>query len=292
MSVSGKVVLITGAARGIGAELARNLHRRGARVALVGLEPDRLEALAAELDSAPWFECDVTSWDDLEQAVEGTVERLGGIDVVVANAGINHIGTVETIDREAWERVVEVNLLGVWRTVRAALPHVVERRGYVLCIGSIYSAMHGPAVSAYTTSKSGVEAFSDALRVEVKPHGVDVGVAYFSFLDTDLVRSVLENPAAKMIRERTPWPLSQTSRVEDAVDAAVRGIERRQRTVAFPRWTYVLLGARGVIQPLFEPFMAKNAEEPLRMLNEQQREAPSEAPTDAASQSGSRRPPR
>jgi short-subunit dehydrogenase len=166
--------------------------------------------------------------------------------------------------------VVDVDLLGVWRTVRAALPQVLDRRGYVLCIGSIYSAMHGPTVAAYTVSKSGVEAFADALRVELKPRGVDVGVAYFSFLDTDLARGVLENPAAKLIRERTPWPLSKTSKVEDAVEAAVRGIERRSRTVAFPRWAYVLLAARGVIQPLFEPFMARNAEEPIRMLNEEQ----------------------
>ena len=279
MDLRGKVVLITGAARGIGAELARNMHRRGARVALVGLEPERLEPLSNELGGAPWFECDVTSWDDLEAAVQGTVEALGGIDVVVANAGINHVGTVETIEREAFERVVEVDLLGVWRSVRATLPHILERRGYVLCIGSIYSAMHGPGVAAYTVSKSGVEAFADALRTEVKPRGVGVGVAYFSVLDTDLVRGVLENPAAKMMRERTPWPLSRTSKVEDAVEAAARAIERRSRTVAFPRWAYVLLGARGVIQPLFEPFMARNAEEPVRMLND-------------ASGGGSERPPR
>src|SRR5215213_2070963 len=259
MELSGKVVLITGAARGIGAELARNLHRRGARVALLGLEPDRLEALAAELGGAPWFEADVTSWDALDAAVAGAVERLGGIDVFVANAGINHVGTVETIDREAFERVIDVDLLGAWRSVRAALPHVIERRGYVLCIGSIYSAMHGPGVAAYTASKSGVEAFADALRVETKPKGVDVGVAYFSFLDTDLVRGALENPAMKLIRERTPWPLSRTSRVEPAVEAAVRGIEKRSRAIAYPRWGYVLLGARGVLQPLFEPFMARSA---------------------------------
>ena len=268
MELSGKVVLITGAARGIGAELARNVYRRGARPVLVGLEPERLEQLSRELGGAPFFECDVTSWDDLDGAVAGTVERCGGIDVVVANAGVNHVGTVETIDREAFERVVEVDLLGVWRTVRAALPHVVDRRGYVLCIGSIYSAMHGPAVAAYTTSKSGVEAFADALRVEIKPKGVDVGVAYFSFVDTDLVRGALENPAVKMIRERTPWPLGKTSKVEPAVEAAVRGIERRSRAIAYPRWAYVLLGARGLIQPVFEPFMARNAEEPVRMLNE------------------------
>jgi NAD(P)-dependent dehydrogenase (short-subunit alcohol dehydrogenase family) len=275
VDLNGKVVMITGPARGIGRELARRLHARGARPVLVGLEPDRLEALSAELGGAPFFECDVTSWDDLDRAVASTLETTGRIDVVVANAGINHVGTVETIDRDAFERVIEVDLLGVWRTVRAALPHVIESRGYVLCIGSIYSAMHGPAVAAYTTSKSGVEAFADALRVEVKPRGVDVGVAYFSFLDTDLVRGALENPAVKMIRERTPWPLNQTSGVEPAVEAAVRGIEKRSRAIAYPRWAYVLLGARGLIQPLFEPFMARNAEEPVRMLNDE----------------GSRRPP-
>src|SRR4051794_6045039 len=275
MELSGRAVLITGAARGIGAELARNLHRRGARVALVGLEPERLAALSGELGAAPWFECDVTSWDDVDAAVAGTVARLGGIDVVVANAGINHVGTVQSIDREAFERVVDVDLLGVWRTVRAALPHVIDRRGYVLCIGSIYSAIHGPVVAAYTASKSGVEAFADALRMEVKPVGVDVGVAYFAFVDTDLVRGALESPAVRLIRQRTPWPLSRTSKVEPAVEAAARCIARRSRAVAYPRWAYVLLGARGIVQPLFEPFMARNAEEPVRMLDE----------------TGSRRPP-
>jgi NAD(P)-dependent dehydrogenase (short-subunit alcohol dehydrogenase family) len=271
VDLRGKVVLITGAARGIGAELARQLHHRGARVSLAGLEPERLEPLASELGGVPWFECDVTSWDDLDAAVLGTVDTFGRIDVVVANAGVNHPGTVETIDREAFERVVEVDLLGVWRTVRAALPHVIESKGYVLCIGSIYSAMHGPSVAAYTTSKSGVEAFADALRVEIKHKGVDVGVAYFSFIDTDLVRGALENPAVRLMRERTPWPLSRTSKAEDAVAAAVRGIERRSRAVVYPRWAYVLLAARGIIQPLFEPFMARNAEEPVRMLNDAQR---------------------
>jgi NAD(P)-dependent dehydrogenase (short-subunit alcohol dehydrogenase family) len=268
VELNGRVVLITGPARGIGRELARVLHGRGARVSLVGLEPDRLEALSRELGGAPWFECDVTSWDDLDAAVAGTVEALGGIDVVVANAGVNEVGTVETIDREAFERVVEVDLLGVWRTVRAALPHVIERRGYVLCIASIYAVLHGPAVAAYAMSKAGVEAFADSLRVEVKAQGVDVGVAYYSFLDTDLVRGAVENPAVALIRERTPWPLSATSKVGPAVAAAARGIERRSRTVHYPRWTRALVAAHGVIQPLFEPFMARNAEEPVRMLNE------------------------
>src|SRR3954471_3155047 len=130
MNVRGKTVLITGAARGIGAGLARRMAARGARVALVGLEPDELAKVAADCgpDAGYWV-ADVTRWDDLERAVAGVVERFGGIDVVVANAGIAANGFVRSIDRSAFERVIEVDLLGVWRTVRVCLPHLVERRG-------------------------------------------------------------------------------------------------------------------------------------------------------------------
>lgn len=268
MDLHGKVVLITGPARGIGAELARALHSRGARVSLVGLEPDRLAALSAQLGGAPWFECDVSSWDDVDAAVAGTVERLGGVDVVVANAGINRAAPVDTIERDTFERIVDVNLMGVWRVVRSALPHVMERRGYVLCIASMYAMLHGATVAAYVTAKAGVEAFADSLRVEMKPVGVDVGVAYFSFLDTDLVRSALEDPAVAKLRDALPPPLNATSPVGPAVDATARAIERRSRTVFYPRWLRVLAPLRGVLQPLLEPRMAATAAEPIRMLKD------------------------
>src|SRR5919108_5990057 len=186
-SVQGRTVLITGAARGIGAESARRLASRGANLALVGLEPEGLERVAEQCGAgAAWFEADVTDWDALERAVEGTVERFGGIDAVVANAGIAPTGTVRLTDPAAFERTIEVNLLGAWRTVRACLPHVVERRGYVLVVASLAAVAHSPGMSAYAASKSGVEAFANALRVEVRPLGVDVGVAYFSWIDTDM----------------------------------------------------------------------------------------------------------
>ena len=197
-TTQGRTVLITGAARGLGAETARRLAARGANVALVGLEPDELQRVAAQCGTnAAWFECDVTDVEALERAVQGTVERFGGIDVVMANAGIATGGTVRATDPAAFERTIEINLLGVWRTVRACLPHVVERQGYVLVIASLAAAVHGPGMAAYSASKAGAEAFADSLRSEVRHLGVDVGVGYFSFIDTDMVRGGDEHPVAR-----------------------------------------------------------------------------------------------
>jgi NAD(P)-dependent dehydrogenase (short-subunit alcohol dehydrogenase family) len=129
--LSGRTVLITGAARGIGAAAATRLHGKGANVALVGLEADRLEELAARLGSrAAPFEADVVDAGALEGAVAGAVERFGGIDVAIANAGIHFIGALASSPPEQVDRVLAVNLSGVWRTDRAVLPHLAERRGY------------------------------------------------------------------------------------------------------------------------------------------------------------------
>src|SRR5690349_25103970 len=123
MSLAGKTVLITGAARGIGAELARQAADAGARVALLGLEPDRLAALADELGPGhSWAECDVTDQAAMAAAVESTLAAHGAIDVVVANAGIANHGTVAVTPPEAVAKVIEVNLLGVVRTVTSTLP--------------------------------------------------------------------------------------------------------------------------------------------------------------------------
>jgi NAD(P)-dependent dehydrogenase (short-subunit alcohol dehydrogenase family) len=251
--VSGKVVLITGAARGIGAEAARQLYAKGAQVSLVGIEPELLEQRAQELGPrAAWFEADVTDTDALRRSVDATVERFGGIDVVIANAGIAPIGTVATIDPEAFERTIEINLLGVWRTVRATLPYVVERRGYILPIASLAAAVHMPLMAHYAATKAGVEAFSNSLRGELQHTGAKVGVAYFSFIDTDMVRESLDESPAKLLRENTPGPISGVASVESAGRAIVRAIERRARKAYAPRWVPIPLALRGMLQPLLE----------------------------------------
>src|SRR5918999_2099532 len=241
----GKTVLVTGAARGIGAETARRAAAAGANVALVGLEPEELERVAAQCGpNAAWFECDVTDWQALERAVEGTVERFGGIDVVMANAGIAPAGVVRSIDPGAFERTLEVNLMGVWRTVRCCLPHVIERRGYVLVIASLAAALHSPGMAAYAASKAGAEAFANSLRSEVKHLGVDVGVGYFGFIDTDLVRGADAHPAVGHLRKETPGPVKRTYPVSAVGKAVMDGIEGRRRSAVVPGWIRPLLVLR------------------------------------------------
>ncbi|MDO8209969.1 SDR family oxidoreductase [Conexibacter sp. CPCC 206217] len=251
--ISGQVVLVTGAARGIGAGAARALAARGAKVALVGLEPLELAKVAAECGpDAAWFEADVTDADAIAAAVDGAVARFGGIDVVIANAGIATGGTVRSIDPAAWERVVEVNLFGSWRTIRAALPHVIARRGYVLQISSFAAVGHAPFMSAYSASKAGVEAFADSLRTEVARHGVDVGVAYFSWIDTDMVRGADARRELGGMREKLSGPLGRTSPLEDCIDGIVDGIERRRRWVTVPKWVRAMILLRGPLAVLID----------------------------------------
>ena len=251
--VRGKVVFVTGAARGIGAEAARQLSARGARIALVGLEPEELEARAAELgpDTAAFY-ADVTDVDALNEAVEATLERFGGIDVVIANAGVSAFAPVGSIRPEDFERTIEINLLGVWRTVRATLPHVVERRGYILPIASLAAVLHSPMMAPYAATKAGVEAFCDSLRSELAHTGTAVGCAYFGFIDTDLVREGMAHPATGRMRSQGPSFVGKPIPVEAAGAAIVRGIEKRSRTVVAPGWVRAAIVGRGVLQPLIE----------------------------------------
>ena len=260
--VHGQVVLITGAARGIGAESARRLAAKGARVALVGLEPEELERTAAACGpEAAWFEADVTDVEALRGAVAGTVERFGGIDHVVANAGVAGAGPVRLIDPTSFERTVEVNLLGTWRTVRACLPHVIERRGYVLVVASATAAVHPPGLAAYAASKAGAEAFANALRVEVDHLGVKVGVGYFSWIATDMLAGGDAHPALGFARANLPGPFGKTYPVSLVGDAVAEGIERRRRWVTVPNWIRVLLALRGLLGPVFDAGGRRDAAE-------------------------------
>jgi NAD(P)-dependent dehydrogenase (short-subunit alcohol dehydrogenase family) len=257
--VSGRTVFITGAARGIGAACAERLHARGANVALVGLEPERLEENAARLgDRALALEADVTELDSLERAVAETVARFGGIDVAIANAGIAFTGALATAPVDQVERTLAVNLLGVWRTDRAVISQIQERRGYLLNISSLSAIAHAPLMGAYTCAKAGVEALTDALRMESAPSGARVGCAYFGFIDTDLVRASFALPSTQAMTANTPAFMRNPAPLSKAIDAIERGIELRSARLWAPRWVGAMLLLRGITQPLTERMILRD----------------------------------
>lgn len=251
--VAGRTVFVTGAARGIGAATAQRLHAAGANVALVGLEPERLRARAERLGArAAWFEADVTDHGALVAAVEGTIARFGAIDVAIANAGLQFMGRMATIPRAQFERTIEVNLLGTWRTDRAVLGEIVRNRGYLLNVASLSAAAHAPLMGAYTASKAGVEAMTDALRAELAPGGARVGCAYFGFIDTDLVQASFAHPSTQALTATLPGFVARPAPLAHAVDAIERGVARRSARVWAPRYVGAALALRGVLQPLIE----------------------------------------
>ncbi len=254
-ALRGQRVLITGAARGIGAALAERLASHGARLALVGLEPETMAAVAGRCGEGTFVaECDVSSNEQVTQAMDAAAEALGGLDVVVANAGIAAGGPLRSQDLRSWERVIEINLLGVMYTDRAALPHLERSRGYLLNIASTAAVLRGPGMTAYGAAKAGVEALSDCLRIEMQPLGVQVAVAYFLFLDTDMVNdSEREMPVIQRAKAEMPRLLSRTYPLPPAIDEVMAAIAERRRRVAYPRWFLKALAFRQLLaSPLAE----------------------------------------
>ncbi|MGO9552721.1 SDR family oxidoreductase [Mycobacterium sp.] len=239
-SVNSQVVFITGGAQGIGAEVARRLHAKGAKLILTDLDEAALAARSAELggdDHVLTVVADVRDLAAMQAAADRAVEKFGGIDTVVANAGIASYGSVLKVDPDAVKRVLDVNLLGVFHTVRAALPSIIDRRGYVLIVSSLAAFTAAPGMAPYDMSKAGNEHLANALRLEVAHLGVAVGSAHMSWIDTALVRDTQADlPTFREQLSKFPWPLNKTTSVDKCAAAFVDGIEGRKTHVYCPGW--------------------------------------------------------
>jgi NAD(P)-dependent dehydrogenase (short-subunit alcohol dehydrogenase family) len=248
-SVQGKVVFITGGAAGVGAEVAKRLHGKGAKLVLTDVDAGQLEATAASLgDDVLTVVADVRDLSAMQEAADAAVAHFGGIDAVLANAGIATYGSVLQVDPEAFKRLMDINVLGVFHTVRATLSSVIERRGYVLIVSSLAAYAAAPGLAPYNASKAAVEQFANALRLEVGYRGVDVGSAHMSWIDTAMVRDTKADLStfAEMLT-KLPWPLSITTSIDKCGAAFVAGIEGRKDRVFCPGWVGVVRRLKPVL---------------------------------------------
>jgi NAD(P)-dependent dehydrogenase (short-subunit alcohol dehydrogenase family) len=271
--LDGKVALVTGAQRGIGLETARALRRRGARVVLADLDAEATAAAAASLGGeAIGVGADVTDRGRMGEVVDEAVTRFGGLDVVVANAGIApEAGTARVMDEAMFERVLEVDLLGVWRTVRPALPQIVARGGHVVVVASVYAFVNGIGNAPYAMAKAGVEQLGRLLRAELSIHGASATTAYFGFIDTAMVHEALDrHPLADATMRATPKPLRKRLPPSEAGEGIVRAVEKRAPRVILPRRWAALSVLRGIINPVTDEAAVKRSDvrELLRALDQ------------------------
>jgi NAD(P)-dependent dehydrogenase (short-subunit alcohol dehydrogenase family) len=252
--VQGKVALVTGAARGIGFETARVLHARGASVAIVDLDQQATEdACKAIGERTLALAADVTDAEAMNNVDAAVVDRFWGLDVVVANAGVAPTqGPMVTVNPDEWERVLEIDLLGVWRTVHPALEHIIARKGHVVVVASVYAFVNGLMASPYETAMAGVEQLGRALRAELSVHGASASVAYFGFIDTDMVRDAFAQPGAQKAEEMFPAFVTKRLKPSVAGTAIVDGIQARAHQIIRPRWWRAYSILRGVFNPLLD----------------------------------------
>jgi NAD(P)-dependent dehydrogenase (short-subunit alcohol dehydrogenase family) len=243
--IDGKVVLIIGGASGIGAAVAALLAGRGAKLALVDVNAAGVAHTARTISTGPdvlALAADVTQLAAMKTAVAQIITAFGRIDMVWANAGIASFGPVASTDPMAWVRNIEVNLVGVFNTVHAALPEVQKQRGHVAVTASAASFVNAPCMSAYSATKAGVEAMCNSMRIELAHHGVTVSAIHPSWVATPLVQNAGQLSAFKRLRAALRGPLARDMPLAAAADIVARGLcERRDRVYApgyvrFIRW--------------------------------------------------------
>jgi NAD(P)-dependent dehydrogenase (short-subunit alcohol dehydrogenase family) len=251
-TLTDRVVLITGAASGIGAATALELVAQGGTPVLVDCDAEPLAQMAQRCGPQTlYWVADVTQLQAMQEVVDKTISKLEHIDIVFANAGVAAFGPVAYIDPEAWKRCFEVNVFGVFNTIRAALPAIMQQRGYVLINASSSSFAHPPVMSAYAASKSAVEAMGNSLRIEMAAHGVGVGVVHAGWVRTPLVTEGALHPGFVRLRATMPGPMNSETSPEETARVIVQGMLQRRRRIWVPAWLKILFALRALLHMPF-----------------------------------------
>ncbi|MEU7031995.1 SDR family NAD(P)-dependent oxidoreductase [Streptomyces sp. NPDC046275] len=250
-SLTGRTVLVTGSTGGLGTAVARALRERGANLALLDLDGGLAQRQAADLGPetvARGWAADVRDLHSLQSAVDAAAEHFGRIDVTIANAGVAAVAPLESIDPAVWERIIDINLNGVWRTFRATLPHVKQTKGYLLAVSSMAAFVHSPLCGPYVASKAGVWALCDATRLELRHHGVGVGSVHPTFFKTPMMDDVHADPAGNTLWGGNKSGLWKMIPIGKVVDSVVAGIESRADLIVPTRLNAVAARIPGLVR--------------------------------------------
>ena len=261
-SLSDKVVLITGAGRGLGAATAAALAQRGAQVVIADIDLAAAQSVAESLPGhSRALQCDVTQLDSVQDAACQTLEHYGRIDVVIANAGVlGRGGTMRTLTPGQVCGVMSVNVDGVVNTVSATLDPVINSRGQIVLVSSVFAYVNGAGAIPYAMSKAAVEQLGRGLGVELARHGASAMTAYFSLIETDMIRQGLDaDPHLTALLAAMPKFVLKRIQPQTAAEAIADGLERRRASVTVPgRWRPVA-ALRGVAGPIVDARLASDS---------------------------------
>jgi NAD(P)-dependent dehydrogenase (short-subunit alcohol dehydrogenase family) len=262
-SLCDKVVLITGAGRGLGAATAAALAQRGARVVIADIDLPRAQSVAAALprNRGLAMHCDVTDLASVQESVRLTLEQFGRIDIAIANAGVlGRGGTLRTLTPDQVGDVMSVNVAGVVNTVAATLDSVISSRGQIVVVSSVFAYINGAGAIPYAMSKAAVEQLGRGLGVELASHAASAMTAYFSLIETDMIRQGVDaDPHVLALLSAMPKFILKRIQPHTAAAAIADGLERRQRSVTVPgRWR-PFAALRGVAGPIFDVRLARDA---------------------------------
>ncbi|MCW7494271.1 SDR family NAD(P)-dependent oxidoreductase [Leptospira sp. 2 VSF19] len=260
-----KVVLITGASGGIGASCARELYKLGAKLVLTDLSQKALDTLAAEFakERVLAMAMDVTDWKSIKKVTNIALSTFGKIDIVFANAGISWKESAYTVfncDESEFKKILEVDLLGVWRTIKSTLPEVVKNKGQVVVTSSIYAFTNGMCNAPYATSKAGIEMLARSLRAELAGKSASASVLYPGWITTPLTEGVFggDSLTTKMREIGFPPILRNTISPEKVAKALVKGLQHRKPRIIVPaRWVPIQL-FRGIVGIFSDWFLANH----------------------------------
>lgn len=177
--LKGKVALITGASKGIGLGIAGAMVKEGMKVAVTSRSQAAADEAATELnklaaDSAIGIEANVVDYAAQQASVKKTIDTFGKVDVLIANAGVGHFSSIEDMTHEQWRQTIDINLTGVFNSVKAAIPAIKNTEGYIITIASLAGTNFFAQGAAYNASKFGLVGFSQAIMLDLRKHGVKV----------------------------------------------------------------------------------------------------------------------